>query len=307
MNGPEIVLNLRRSHCIIVFSLFSFFYGNVSSIYASSSTLEVEESSILEADEENRGNLDRGNVDLDEYAIEVTDERFELPDTRTDNIDETDPGISIYAKVFDKYGKVVNGTVSYSWNLSDSWNYKPMKLINGVPSNGTFRGIISDVKDNSTIYFAIHFEDELGYRYSSWSKDSKDPELINLNSTLSLIPKVDGYVIGHALHMEPIVIRAYLNPKSAVTEMDLEYWVLWYPNQTMPTRTVHFFVPMNFTSVDKFDNGSIYTGYIPPFEEKTSIQFRIHPYGNGKFGDEVGENFEVGSETFSVQIRSDCY
>lgn len=48
-----------------------------------------------------------------------------------------------------------------------------MELINGVPSNGTFRGIILGEPREDIIYFAIHFEDELGYTYSSYSKGQR--------------------------------------------------------------------------------------------------------------------------------------
>lgn len=85
MSDLGIVLNLPRSHCIIVFSLFYIFCLNVSSINAS----------ISEVD---RDIIDLGvqGIDTYEYDIEVTDIRFAKHDER--DLDFTDPGTASMPK-----------------------------------------------------------------------------------------------------------------------------------------------------------------------------------------------------------------
>jgi hypothetical protein len=79
----------------------------------------------------------------------------------------TDPTSQhIYALVHDKYGNITYGNLSY--RIDNNKNYsKPiiMKLINGVPSNGTWAGEIPRLKVNMpyTVHYRIFFKDNLDY------------------------------------------------------------------------------------------------------------------------------------------------
>ena len=84
-------------------------------------------------------------VDKDKYAIEIQDIEIELPsfaNEENNNVVGND-GLKIYARIYDKYGKLVDGLLMYSTSGLNNISVRPMELINGLPSNGTFVGTIA--------------------------------------------------------------------------------------------------------------------------------------------------------------------
>lgn len=74
--------------------------------------------------------------------------------------------VTIYAKIFDKYGKMPNTILSYSIDGGASWNHTTMKLWDGIPSNGTFFEIIPIQPANTIVNYTINIHDEIGYSKS---------------------------------------------------------------------------------------------------------------------------------------------
>jgi hypothetical protein len=79
--------------------------------------------------------------------------------------------VNIYEKVLDKYGTVDKATLSYCVNNCynpnhshiGSLNNTTLRLIDGTPSHGTYMGVIPPQKDNTVVFYDIHFGDNLGY------------------------------------------------------------------------------------------------------------------------------------------------
>jgi hypothetical protein len=76
--------------------------------------------------------------------------------------------VEVYANFFDKYSNINNATLIYSIN-GGQWASKQMKLINGIPSNGTYQGDIPPAQNESvTVNYRVEAKDELNYTsYSS--------------------------------------------------------------------------------------------------------------------------------------------
>jgi hypothetical protein len=70
----------------------------------------------------------------------------------------------IYALVHDAYGKIVNATLSYTIDHKNETD--TMTLINGIPSNGTWMGVIPkprNVSASYTVAYTAYFRDDLNY------------------------------------------------------------------------------------------------------------------------------------------------
>src|SRR5215208_3869623 len=101
-----------------------------------------------------------------------------------------------------------------------------MKLINGIPSNGTFQGIIPDVREDSKIKYTLYFEDEYGYVGSFGEERGDRATFIDRSS-----PSVNNITIGYVEPHKPIVVRANVFvPEDGIKNVTLNYKVLQYPN-----------------------------------------------------------------------------
>jgi hypothetical protein len=94
----------------------------------------------------------------------------------------TNSELRIYVSVIDKFGQIVNSTLSYSFDKGNSHNHIPMELVNGISSNGTYLGIIkpnSKNAENTILQYKLYFEDNLGYHHNSGYEQLKfeEPDL----------------------------------------------------------------------------------------------------------------------------------
>ena len=195
---------------IIVILLFCFFFYYFSAGYAVTPDLRYRLTD---------------QVNPIEYNIEILDVKVKESPIIFDRL-SADRSQELYVRVMDRYGKDVHGIMNYSINDSNNWTTIRMDLINGIPSNGTFRGIISDIKDNSLIKYDLYFEDEYGYVGSVSKKEG-----IFVTFTDKYLPTVKNLIIGSADHHKPIVVRAnvYL-PEGFIENVTLNYEIIQYPN-----------------------------------------------------------------------------
>jgi hypothetical protein len=82
--------------------------------------------------------------------------------------------VGIYGRVIDPYGKLMHAVLSYAIQPGDliekrhsfivpRWSNITMTLINGIPSNGTYEGVIPAQRDNTTVFYRAYFKDDLNY------------------------------------------------------------------------------------------------------------------------------------------------
>jgi hypothetical protein len=169
---------------IIVILLFCSFFHYCSSGYA----VTIDDPSKILTDKANPF----------EYKIELIHIVLPDPSITFDRLPMTQ---GVYVRVIDQYGKDVKGIMNYSIDDSNNWTSIPMELINGIPSNGTFRALISDIKEDSKINYSLYFEDEYGYNRSI----SEEKYIIFRDWST---PSVKNITIGYVEPHKPIVVRA---------------------------------------------------------------------------------------------------
>jgi hypothetical protein len=277
---------------IIIILLFCSFFHYFSSGYA----VTINDPSKILTDK----------VNPFEYKIELI--HIVLPDPSF-NFDRFPMTQQAYVRVIDQYGKDVKGIMNYSIDDSKNWTSIPMELINGIPSNGTFRALISDIKENSKINYSFYFEDEYGY-----NRSISEEKYIIFRDWYT--PSVNNITIGYIEPHKPIVVRAnvYLpDGSSAIENVTLKYEILGYPNDSQPYRgnlkKVSHSIPMerieplksserNATYIpisksmkilsesivgpgmifDMEPPGETYQGLTIPFEENRTIDISVDAY-----------------------------
>jgi hypothetical protein len=108
--------------------------------------------------------------------------------------------IEIYAHITDKYGKIKQAVIRYTnttgsindescqWKETNHnetrWKHTTMKLINGIPSNGTYLATIPLQEDKTVVHYCAHFVDELNYTADEAGKPFYvNDEFLNITRT----------------------------------------------------------------------------------------------------------------------------
>jgi hypothetical protein len=84
--------------------------------------------------------------------------------------------VEIYANFFDKYSNIHNATLFYSINEDQQRGSEQMRLVNGIPSNGTYLGTIPPQNETATVNYHIEAKDELNYTFISEFGIKESPE-----------------------------------------------------------------------------------------------------------------------------------
>jgi hypothetical protein len=98
------------------------------------------------------------------YALYEVNETKYMPSItveRRPSEPSPDSNTTIFVHIVDRYGKKLNTTLIYSTDDWKSSNRKEMTLINGIPSNGSYLGIIPAT--HAKVQYKIHVKDDLNY------------------------------------------------------------------------------------------------------------------------------------------------
>jgi hypothetical protein len=212
-------------------------------------------------------------VDLTEYTPEVTEVKI-VPDPPLPN-----ESIKIFARVIDKYGEVLNGTLSYStgkWNTSN--NIK-MRLINGIYSNGTYLATIPGQEENTTVDYRLYFKDNLGYSYNYTNQQYIVPVLSNDTTPPNFVDV--GAETGTTIRT-PTELYAQIEDNSISNLKTLKNVTIFYftsSNQTISNRTIFYFTSSNQTISNRTMTYDVinynYMGSIDPFFRNTTLLYWI--------------------------------
>jgi hypothetical protein len=150
--------------------------------------------------------------------------------------------VHIYAQVNDKYGKIEQATLSFNTTKGyepqeipiPHWTNKTMQLIDGSRSNGTYAATIPSQTKNTTVFYLVHFKDDLNYTTTNAGGQFyvADLKVINVLPLLS----------------NPVVISALIVDYGELRNVTLRYAITKGP--IYPTRLISH--EMSFT----------YSGYL---------------------------------------------
>lgn len=138
----------------------------------------------------------------------------------------------IYALVHDRYGNITYGNLSY--RIDNNKNYsKPilMKLINGVPSNGTWAGEIPRLKVNMpyTVQYRVFFKDNLDYNvtksgpYYNHADYTGHDENIAEGKGYEVADRYILFNLKNAVDGRPEVIAVVSNNSNKIESVDFIY------------------------------------------------------------------------------------
>lgn len=123
--------------------------------------------------------------------------------------------VTIAARVIDRYGQIQNATLMYSKDAGKSYENITMRLINGIPSNGTYSGTIpSTASVNQTILYQLYFLDDLGYSFYtdySYRKPGRESQPIELDTEFS--GRIVKIQIPHTIIKDPLRFKEFLIPE----------------------------------------------------------------------------------------------
>lgn len=235
--------------------------------------------------------------------------------------------VKIYAHVEDKYGEVVNSSLSYGdchySDESDStkiYNVE-MKLINGTLTNGTFLGVIPPMDhicdSNMPINYTLNFADNLNYKAtftdSYFSReDSFSPEISNLYADPTVSEEATVYVADMNSGIENVTFSYSFSNSSSlpsslafdenyydeVSEMELIEGDMWNATYkaTLPT-SLHnntFFI-CKVEAIDK--SGNKYDSHCP------DKQIMFKPLSKDAFFDIRIMNVNLENQSFKYNLR----
>ena len=211
-------------------------------------------------------------------TIDIPIEKYS-PDLQLKRIPESpepNSNLNIYAKVFDKYGKIQSAILSYSLDQIN-WTKNNMTLYDGTLSNGTFLGSIPSYKENSTVRYRLYFEDDLGYSYYS-------AEMEYMVAKDIIAPVIDNPIFPDYPIFSPI-----FSIKDNGSGVDVENTTLYYSidndysgedSDIMKTNSIH----LDLIKGNKW-NGE-YKSLSPiPMESPGNVTYYLESYdysGNGR-------------------------
>jgi len=94
---------------------------------------------------------------IEEYSIETV-----LISKRPINPVPGNP-VFITLNVTDIFGSTMTSSLQYSTDDGRSWDEGSVRLIHGIPTNGTYLGTIPVVQSSGETIYQFDFEDDLGY------------------------------------------------------------------------------------------------------------------------------------------------
>lgn len=176
--------------------------------------------------------------------------------------------VHIYTKIFDQYGRNANATLNYTIDNGTSWIKQKMDLINGIPTNGTYVGIIPIQKENTTVMYGIFFTDDLGY-YLEYSGRYIVKDLRILEVGLLNEPKPD----------QPVSIYTNIQDNNNNINNVTLYYSNYtefngYINPNFPIKNNINFTGIKMDLVNKED-AKQYLKDIPPLPVNTSVAYYI--------------------------------
>lgn len=261
------------------------------------------------------------------YRPEIKDIKV-LPDNPVIN-----STVDIYIRVIDKYGEIEEVILYYT---NDQGNFSTqMKLINGVPSNGTYFGVIPPLynKENNIIKYKFLIKDNLGYSYNSTFTEYVVSPLDDVSPQISV---ASAFVICDPLIIEKVL--AGIEPHGGLycvklekldnditrSNMPLIFQVDLFDNGTgIRNATLYYstdtYLPISFDSIDlkifqESVQDGVYSGIgiISPLNKDKNITYYIETYdyaSNKDISDVnslpfIPENREDYADSFIVDSNS---
>ncbi len=204
----------------------------------------------------------------------------------------------VVAKVIDKFGEIINATLSYSIDEARTWYNIDMKLVHGTLSNGTFLGIIPGYQESTLVKYKVYVEDQLGYFAFS-------------NGEYAVSKDVTGPYSGDGSSFSPnnpaswesVTISSRLYDGGSGIKNVTVYYIAGESSR---------YTPVAMYPVFKDESGNItgdkwqaqYRGFIPPFPEGTVVRFYVESYDHEGNVNRTSNSYMINDPT-NKEIRID--
>jgi hypothetical protein len=195
-------------------------------------------------------------------------------------------GVEIAAVVKDRYGQTRNPVLSYSLDQGESWNNRiVMRLIDGVPSNGTYLGIIPGQNENTSMIYKVYVNDNLNYSdVSTQEKYNVSRDITNPNMTSIGLPTQP--TVG-----DPVKVTTKIwDDGSSVKNVTLYYSTNSIPkNNTIKMNQIGS--GLRYIKENEINRSHrVFEGLIPAFGENTTVKFYLEGYDYaGNKGIDLGQ------------------
>jgi hypothetical protein len=195
----------------------------------------------------------------------------------------------ITVSVVDIFGDMVEGTLMYSTDDGESWQPGELRLIHGIPTNGTYKGTVPPLQTNKEVQYRFDFRDDLGYSGNlidrfSYSKDIRQPEINDPG------------------------IRVF----SPTAQIKIRYRLLDY-GTGITNSTIYYNVqslepaggkvPAYLETGDRWDG--YYAAYLPAQTNGTKIHFDIEAFDYAGNSATKNSNFDVTYQTSRLRLSTE--